>query len=139
MNDLQSGRATRRDMTRGERLEVLQLLESGDISASEADALLDALDAADQAIARGADQFGAVPGGRARTVRVRISDGSGKPHINLVLPLGLVEAALNLARRFAPDKLPSVEAIRQSISTGVTGTLVDIVDQNERIEIIVEP
>jgi hypothetical protein len=73
-------------------------------------------------------------------VRVRISDPTtGKPHINLALPVGLVDAALNVARRFAPDKVPAVETVRQHIATGVGGTLVDIVNQNERIEVIVEP
>jgi hypothetical protein len=140
MNDPQSGRSSRRDTTRAERLEVLRLLEGGDISASEADALLDALDAAEQSSARGSDRFAATPNARHGSVRVRISDPTtGKPHINLALPVGLVDAALNVARRFAPDKVPAVETIRQSIAAGVAGTLVDIVNQNERIEVIVEP
>ncbi len=139
MNDPQPARSSRRDTTRAERLEVLRLLESGDISASEADALLDALDAAEQASARG-DRSGVTPTARGGNVRVRISDpATGKPHINLTLPVGLVDAALNVARRFAPDKVPAVETVRQHIATGVGGTLVDIVNQNERIEVIVEP
>ena len=137
MSDLQSPRPSRKSITREERLDVLRLLETGDISAGEADALLDALDAADQAGARGGEPFG--PVARARNVRVRISDPvTGKTSINLVLPLGFIEAGLNLARRFAPDKVPTLDSIRQSVTAGTTGTLVDVFDKNERIEVIIE-
>lgn len=137
MYDLQSNRPARKVTTREERLEVLRLLESGDISASEADALLEALDAADQVGGRAADSAGLAS--RARNVRVRISDAStGKATINLALPLGLIEAGINVARRFAPDKVPTMDAIRQSVSAGTTGTVVDVLDKNERIEVIIE-
>lgn len=140
MNEPQSGRLTRRDAMRTERLEVLQLLETGDISASEADALLDALDAAGEPMGgRGSGPSG---GGQApaRTVRVRISDpATGKASINLALPVGLIDAALNVARRFSPENVPPVDAIRQSIAAGMSGSVIDIVNQNERIEVIVEP
>ncbi|MDQ3695124.1 MAG: hypothetical protein M3464_16065 [Chloroflexota bacterium] len=137
MSDLQPPRTSRKSITREERLEVLRLLETGNISAGEADALLDALDAADQAGARGGEPIG--PAMRARNVRVRISDPvTGKASINLALPLGLIEAGLNVARRFAPDKVPTVETIRQSVTAGTTGTLVDVFDKNERIEVIIE-
>lgn len=139
MNESQSARASKKETSREERLEVLRLLESGDISASEADTLLDALGAAELAGTRGGEPFGAAPATRSRNIRVRISDvDTGKAKINLALPLGLVEAGLTVARKFAPDKVPSAEAIQQSISSGMAGTLLDIVDEHERIEIIVE-
>jgi hypothetical protein len=137
MHDPQSSRTSRKETTREERLEVLRLLETGDISAGEADALLEALDAAEHAGNRGNQIIG--PAARARNVRVRISDPvTGKATMNLALPLGLIEAGLNVARRFAPDKVPSLETIRQSVSSGTTGTLVDVLDKHERIEVIIE-
>lgn len=139
MSDPRLGRSSRRDTTKDERLEVLRLLEAGDISAAEADTLLDALSAAEQTGWR-LDDTADAAGRPARTVRVRISDlATGRATINLALPLGLVDAGLNLARRFAPDKVPSAESVRQSITAGMAGTLLDVVDANERIEIIVEP
>lgn len=140
MNESQPGRWSRRDDMRAERLEVLHLLATGDISAQEADALLDALDTAGELVSgRGSGPSG---GGRApaRTVRVRISDpATGKASINLALPVGLVDAALNVARRFSPENVPPVDAVRQSIAAGMSGSIIDIVNQNERIEVIVEP
>lgn len=139
MHDQRPARVSKKDSSREERLEVLRLLESGDITASEADTLLDALGAAELAGSRWSDPFGAGPATRARNIRFRISDvATGKATINLALPLGLVEAGLNVARRFAPDKVPSAEVIKQSISSGMAGTLVDVVDKNDRIEIMVE-
>lgn len=138
MSDTQFSRQSRRDTTREERLEVLRLLESGDISAAEADALLDALLAVDQA--RPAEATGYQPPKRPGAVRIRVTDQlTGKANINLALPLGLVEGGLNIARKFAPDKVPAVESIRQSIADGLTGTVVDVVDKNDRIEVIIEP
>jgi hypothetical protein len=140
VNDTQPSRQSRRDTTREERLEVLRLLEAGDISAAEADALLDALLSVDQAQARPADPDDTRVAKRPGAVRIRITDlATGKANINLALPLGLVEGGLNVARKFAPDKVPTVESIRQSISGGQVGTIVDVVDKNERIEVIVEP
>lgn len=138
MNDIQPGRQSRRDTTREERLEVLRLLESGDISADEADALLDALLTVDQV--RPADPTDGRATKRPGAVRVRITDlATGRAGINLALPIGLVEGGLNVARKFAPDKIPAVESIRESIGNGMVGTIVDVVDKNERIEVIIEP
>ena len=140
MNDTQPSRQTRRDTTREERLEVLRLLESGDISASEADALLDALLQVDQAQFRPGDLSGPAGAKRSGAVRIRITDQTtGKANINLALPLGLVESGLNVARKFAPDKVPAAESIRQSIADGLVGTIVDVVDKNDRLEVIIEP
>lgn len=137
MNDIQPGRQSRRDTTREERLEVLRLLESGDITADEADTLLDALLTVDQA--RPVDQAEARSVTRPGAVRIRITDlVTGKANINLALPVGLVEGGLNVARKFAPDKIPAVESIRESIAHGMVGTVVDVVDKNERIEVIIE-
>ena len=138
MTELQSPRSLRRDQSREDRRDVLRLLETGDISAAEADALLDALEAADGASSR-ATVAPSPGGGAIHRLRVRVTDAaSGKPTVNLTLPIGLVEVGLNLARRFAPDKLPTVEAIRQAFAIGATGALVDVTSEKDRVEIILE-
>jgi hypothetical protein len=119
---------------------VLRLLETGDISAGEAESLLEALSMAEQSGSWRDNPANTEAGKPARTVRVRISDPTtGRATINLALPIGLIDAGLNVARRFAPDKVPSAETMRQSITSDMAGTLLDVVDANERIEIIVEP
>ena len=134
-------RATKRDPAKEERLQILEMLEGGAITADEAAALLDALARADRqtATSSSADAASSPAAGRPRQVRIRITDGdTGRASVNLAVPLGLVDAGLTIARRFAPDRLPDAEAVRESITTGFRGSLLDIDDGGERVEIIVE-
>ena len=138
MSDQTTIRLPRRDPSREERLEILRLLEAGTVSADEAAQLLDALERAD----RPAPPIEEAPrpiGARAKQVRIRITDSdSGEATLNLAVPLGLIDAGLNIARRFAPESLLSADAIQQSAVTGFRGSLLELNDGGERIEIIVE-
>jgi len=140
MNDLPLPRPSRRDAAREERLEILRMLEQGAITADEAATLLDALDRADRPSASPFAEEATQPiGGRPKQVRIRITDSdTGKASVNLALPLGLIDAGLGIARRFAPDRLLNAEAIRESVTTGFRGPLLDVDDGGERVEIIVE-
>jgi hypothetical protein len=130
-------RGGRRDPSRDERLEILRLLESGTVTADEAAQLLDALDRADRAW--GADAPTMPIGGRAKQVRIRMTDSdTGEPSLDLVFPLGFIETGLGIARRYAPDRVPDAQTIQESITTGFRGPLLDLNDGGERIEIIVE-
>lgn len=145
MGDTVPGRSPRRDPVHEERLEILNLLGAGEITADEAATLLDALD---RSAPRGngndppsvASGDGTDPvGGRARQVRIRVSDGAtGRTTVNLALPLGLIDAGLGIARRLAPERVADAEAIRESIATGFRGSLLDVHDSEERVEIIIE-
>lgn len=128
------------DATRDERLEVLRLLESGAITADETAALLDALDRSERAD-RGGERGEPAPrafGGDAKRLRLRVSDASGKAKVNLVLPMGLLDAGLGIARRFAPDQTADATAMRDALREGFRGPLLDVDDNGERVEIVVE-
>lgn len=128
------------DATRDERLEVLRLLESGAITADETAALLDALDRSERAD-RGGERGEPWPrpyGGGPKRLRLRVSDASGKPKVNLVLPMGLLEAGLGIARRFAPDYVADATAMKDVLRDGFRGPLLDVEDDGERVEIVVE-
>ena len=133
-------RPSRRDQTREERLEVLRLLEGGSITADEAAALLDALDRADRAAAPPpTDGAGAARGAQARQVRIRVTDSkTGRATVNLAFPLGLIKSGLDIAGQFVPEYLPKADAIRESVTSGFRGALVDIDDGGQRVEIIAE-
>lgn len=129
-------RPSQRDQVREERLQVLRLLETGTISADEAATLLEALDRATQP-----PPSNPVPAPRnaeARVVRIRVTDSEGKAMVNLAFPLGLIKSGLDIAGQFVPEYLPKAEAIRESVSNGFRGSLVDIDDGEQRVEIIVE-
>jgi hypothetical protein len=130
-------RPSQRDQLREERLEILRLLEAGTITADEAATLLDALDRAIPA----PPTSGAAPQRNAETrqVRIRVTDGeSGKATVNLAFPLGLIKTGLDIAGQFVPEYLPKAEAIRESVMGGFRGSLVDVDDGEQRVEIIVE-
>ncbi len=129
-------RSPQHDQMREERLEILRLLEAGTITAAEAATLLDALD-------RAAPPANSVPsaprGAEARQIRIRVTDSTtGKATVNLAFPLGLIDSGLAGALQFLPEYLPRAEAIRESIRAGVRGSLVDIDDGGQRVEIIAE-
>ena len=59
--------------------------------------------------------------------------------VNLAFPLGLIKSGLDIAGQFVPEYLPKVEAIREAVTAGFRGSLLDIDnDGGERVEIIVE-
>ncbi len=132
-----------------ERLEILRLVENQTVTAEEAGRLLEALDRSDrdrQPQAATAP-FAPIPpsppeppaGPTGGSVRIRITDvTSGKAKINLVLPSRLVDSGIKLAKRIAPEHMLDGREIRRSIEEGYWGPLLDITDDNQRVEIIVE-
>lgn len=131
-----------------ERLEILRLVENQTVTAEEANRLLEALDRSDESH-RGQQAtapFGFAPPlppeppvAQGGSVRIRITDlESGKARINLVLPYRLVDSGIKLAKRLAPEHLLDGREIRKSIEEGYWGPLLDITDDNQRVEIIVE-
>ena len=130
-------RSPSREQLRDERVEILRMLETGAISVEEAATLLDALD-------RGAvpptNSGATAPRSAAEhQVRIRVTDStSGKATVNLAFPLGLIKSGLDIAGQFVPEYLPKADAIRESISGGFRGPLVDVDDGGQRVEIIAE-
>ena len=120
--------------TTEERLQILRMVESGKVTAEEGKRLLDALGA------RGGEPE--PPGGRARWVRIRVSNKqTGKSRINVNLPIQLVDMGLRLAGRFAPDMDDvDLDELRRLISGGIHGKLVEVDDEEEgeHVEIFVE-
>ena len=130
-------RSSQRDQLREERLEILRLLEAGTITADEAATLLDALDRASFPPANSGPP--AVRGAEARLVRIRVTESTtGRAVVNLAFPLGLIKSGLDIAGQFVPEYLPKVDAIRESVTSGFRGPLVDVDDGGQRVEIIAE-
>jgi len=144
-----------------ERLEILRLVAEQMITPDEASKLLEALDRSDTSFAAESARFveeaiefeqGAQAteplsfrergerARRARNVRIRITDvKEGNVKINLVLPFGLIDSGLKLAKRVAPDRLLDSREIKHAVEEGFVGHLLDIEDNGEHIEILIEP
>lgn len=119
--------------TSEERIKILQMIQDGKISPEDGAKLLSALNESGQAKPRA---------GRlsdARMIRIRVTDKfTGKSKVSVNLPLGLVDAGLNIASNFVPNM--GVDEISSAIRDGLTGKIIDVVDEEdgEHVEIFIE-
>ncbi len=118
-----------------ERFMILQMVQDGTISLDEGARLLEAMDRAERTVA--IPPVPPVPP-KPKDVRILVTSNTGENEIDLVLPLPMVEMGLNLARRFAPDRIPDMTEIRRSIQSGFTGTLMNIENGKSHIQIIIQ-
>jgi len=122
--------------TTEERLKILKMIDDGKISAEEGARLLSAL-ATSLKPERKPFMRGA--GGTARWLRVRVTDtASGKAKATVNLPLGLVDAGLNIASQYAPGV--AFDELVEAINAGAEGKIIDVMDEEdgEHIEIYIE-
>lgn len=119
--------------TTEERIKILQMIQDGKISAEDGAKLLSALNESGPGRASGYRQKD------SRTIRIRVTDQfTGKSKVSINLPLGLVDAGLNIASNFIPDL--GIEEISSAIRDGLTGKIIDVIDDEdgERVEIFIE-
>ncbi len=116
-----------------ERMQILRMLEAGQIKAREAAELLAALEK---------PKPGPETSTRGRWLRVRVTDlKSGKPKVSVNVPLGLMEIALRMGARFIPRDISlNSQEIVECIRSGHAGKIVDVEDEEdgERVEVYVE-
>jgi hypothetical protein len=120
-----------------ERKKILQMIQDGKITADDGAKLLAALS---QGRRRRPNTSSRVVD--SRYMRVRVTDTfSGKTKVSVNLPLGLVDAGLNIAANFMPDLGENTALeIGNAIREGLTGKIVDVFDEEdgEHIEIFIE-
>ena len=121
--------------TTDERNRILNMVESGQITAAQAAQLLDALLSEREQ-----------PGERVRnrTVRIWMTDmatNSKKMNVTATMPINLISMTLHLLTRMAPQLNDgTIQNVMRAIERGNTGRLLDLQDLEEgkRIEIFVE-
>ena len=94
-----------------ERLQVLKMVEQGQITPAEGARLLEAL-------SRSVEEPAPAPRGDRR-LRVRITDAvTGRTKVNIAIPLGLVSVGMRLGAQFAPEELgvDMVDLLRRIIT-----------------------
>ena len=121
--------------TTDERMKILKMVEEGKISADEGARLLAAL--AKQKLHK------SIQAGEARWLRVRITDlQTGKESIKVNLPVDLLNVGLRMGARFVPSMEQdfALEEVIDALNQGMTGKVVDIVDEEDcqRIELFIE-
>ncbi|HSJ55746.1 MAG TPA: hypothetical protein VLC95_01100 [Anaerolineae bacterium] len=125
--------------TTEERMQILNMVASGNITAEEGAKLLAALEPEGKR-----RQMLAGPGGPtpARWFRVRVTDlETGKNKVNVNLPMSLVDVGTRMGARFAPElEGMDFEDIIEQIKSGAQGKIIEVEDAEggERVEIYVE-
>jgi hypothetical protein len=122
--------------TSEERLKILKMIDDGKINAEEGAKLLSALSESRQSKSKPAMR---TTTGGARWLRVRVTDMvTGKPKATVNLPLGLVDAGMNIASKYAPDI--AFDELIASINDGAQGKIIDVIDEEdgEHVEIFIE-
>jgi hypothetical protein len=120
-----------------ERMKILKMVETGQISAEEGAKLLAALSSSSRHKApsvAAADQ--------AKWFRVRVMDlSSGRSKVNVNIPMGLVNVGIKMGARFAPEvEGLDFDEIMEAIRSGAQGKILDMVNEEdgERVEIFIE-
>ena len=122
--------------TNEERLKILKMIDDGKITAEEGARLLSMLSES-----RKPARKPALAGGRggARWLRIRVTDMvTGKAKATVNLPLGLVDAGLNIASKYAPEV--AFDELVEAINAGAEGKIIDVYDEEdgEHVEIFIE-
>jgi hypothetical protein len=123
--------------TAEERLQILDMIRSGQITADEGARLLEAL--------KEEDRLPEEPrlGSRAKEpnqFRIRVTDlKTGRQKVDMRMPWSLVNVGINMGARFARDEV-KVEDFVEAVQAGAEGKIMDLVDEEdgERIEVFVE-
>ena len=126
--------------TAEERMQILRMIESKQITAEEGAKLLATLGETDRAESAAVKPSPMTSG---KWFRVRVTDlKSGKRKVNVNIPLGLVDVGLKMGAKFAPAGLEGLDMqqIITAIKTGGEGKIVDVEDEDgsEHIEVFIE-
>jgi hypothetical protein len=130
--------------TTEERLKILKMIQDGKITAEDGARLLEALEVRKPTPPPDYRQE-SMPGissKGARYMRVRVTEtATGKPRVNVRLPVSLVNAGLKMGARFSPEVQGlDMQELARFINSGETGQIVDVYDDEdgEHVEVFLE-
>lgn len=122
--------------TTDERMRILRMIQEGKINAEEGARLLAAL----RESRKEPRPASSITRSGKGWLRVRVTDMvTGKPKVTVNLPLGLVDAGMNIASQYAPDV--NFAEIAEAVRNGqMEGKIVDVVDEEdgEHIEVYID-
>jgi hypothetical protein len=125
--------------TTEERMQILNMVAEGQISAEEGAKLLAALDP--EKIKKGAGGAFSEPS-EPRWFRVRVTDlETGRNKVSVNLPMSLVDVGKRMGARFAPELGDmDIDEIVEQFKGGAQGKVIEVEDTEggERVEIYVE-
>jgi hypothetical protein len=118
-----------------ERAQILKMVGEGKISVEEGARLLAAITSPQKPL-KTSEAL------RSRWLRVRVlNTETGRPKINVNLPLGLVGMGIRLGAQFVPELADlEMEELMAAIEEGTQGKILEVEDavDGERVEIFIE-
>jgi len=115
-----------------EKIQILEMVEDGKITAAEATELLAALESNEEEI---------VPRKDVKWLKVRVYTLDDQPKVNVNIPISLVDVGLKLAKKYDPKLKDSgldninLDEILDAIKNGAEGKIVDVIDDEEQTKI----
>lgn len=123
-----------------ERMRILMMIQEGKISAAEGARLIEALDDLSEPSPPAASET--TSGRKPRYLRVLITDtDTGKPRVNVRLPVSLINSGVRMGARFAPEiEGLEMEDLNAWLTSGEIGKIVDVFDEEdgEHVEVFLE-
>ena len=120
-------------MSDTERLQVLQMIDSGEVSVEDAIGLMSSA---------GTPSPSPESVGTQRWLRVRVSNlDTGKNRVSVKVPLNLMKWGLALGSRFAPElDQVDMDEVVMDLDQYAGGRIVEVEDEsdNQRVEIYIE-
>lgn len=115
-----------------ERMQILEMVEDGKITAAEAMELLAAVERNEEEI---------VPKKDAKWLKVRVYTMDDKPKVNVNIPISLVDVGLKIAKTHDPklkksglDKI-NIDEIIEAVKNGAEGKIVDVIDEENQTKV----
>jgi hypothetical protein len=129
-------------MDKDERLKIMKMVQEGKISLEEGMELLDILEAKGKAQRPVSSEQPVGGSNTGKWARIRITDmDTGRPRVNVRLPMGFIKAGMKFGARFTPD-LEDIDFsdVVQAAREGGTGQIIDVYDEDDRehVEIFIE-
>lgn len=130
-----------------ERMKILKMVEEGKLSVEDGAKLLAALSSGNGASAAATaspqtSYTNLKSASGAKWFRIRVTDmATGRPKVNVNLPIGLVSVGVKIAGKFAPETdMLEVQQIVEAIRSGAQGKIIDVMDEEDgdHVEIYVE-
>ncbi|NMC13592.1 MAG: hypothetical protein GYA34_12015 [Chloroflexi bacterium] len=118
-------------------MKILKMIDEGKLTAEEGARLLTAL--SESRKTSRAKNTASSSTSSPRWLRIRVTDLiNGKTKATVNLPLGMMEACLNIASQYAPDI--AFNELIDAVNAGAQGKIIDVVDEvdSEHIEIFIE-
>ena len=126
--------------TTDERLQILKMVQSGQITAEDGVRLLEALKGS-RAEESPKEEAQPRAGGRGpRQFRIRVTDlETGRQKVDMRMPWSLINVGVNMGARFGREEI-RVQDFVDAVQAGAEGKIMDVVDEEdgERVEIFVE-